>query len=91
MCGQIPAVSAARFIVRQENREQGTINAQLMSWGGMGEYAAAFVIVGKDEDANTPYPRRQCARGGGMPNPDPVARSDPFLSFFTLLFAVLST
>ena len=21
-----------------------------MSWGGMGEYAAAFVIVGKDED-----------------------------------------
>jgi hypothetical protein len=46
----LQAVSAARFIVRQENREQGTINAQLMSWGGMGEYAAAFVIVGKDED-----------------------------------------
>ena len=46
----LEAVSAARFIVREENREQGTINAQLMSWGGMGEYAAAFVIVGKDED-----------------------------------------
>lgn len=46
----LQAVSAARFIVRQENREQGTINAQLMSWGGMGEYAAAFVIVGKDEN-----------------------------------------
>lgn len=46
----LEAVSAARFIVRDENREQGTINAQLMSWGGMGEYAAAFIIVGKDED-----------------------------------------
>jgi hypothetical protein len=46
----LEAVSAARFIVREENREQGTINAQLMSWGGMGEYAAAFVIVGNDED-----------------------------------------
>jgi hypothetical protein len=46
----LQAVSAARFIVRQENKEQGTINAQLMSWGGMGEYAAAFVIVGKDEN-----------------------------------------
>lgn len=46
----LQAVSAAKFIVRQENREQGTINAQLMSWGGMGEYAAAFVIVGKDEN-----------------------------------------
>jgi hypothetical protein len=46
----LEAVSAARFIVREENREQGTINAQLMSWGGMGEYAAAFVIVGKDEN-----------------------------------------
>jgi len=46
----LEAVSAAKFIVRDENRDQGTINAQLMSWGGMGEYAAAFVIVGKDED-----------------------------------------
>ena len=48
----LEAVSAARFIVREENREQGTINAQLMSWGGMGEYAAAFVLVGKDEDGD---------------------------------------
>jgi len=46
----LQAVSVARFIVRQENKEQGTINAQLMSWGGFGEYAAALVIVGKDED-----------------------------------------
>jgi hypothetical protein len=46
----LEAVSAARFIVREENRDQGTINAQLMSWGGMGEYAAAFVIVGKNKD-----------------------------------------
>jgi hypothetical protein len=45
----LEAVSAAKFIVREENREQGTINAQLMSWGGMGEYAAAFIIVGKDK------------------------------------------
>jgi hypothetical protein len=46
----LQAVSVARFIVRQENKEQGTINAQLMSWGGFGEYATAFIIVGKDED-----------------------------------------
>jgi hypothetical protein len=46
----LQAVSEAKFIVRQENKEQGTINAQLMSWGGFGEYAAAFVIVGKDKD-----------------------------------------
>src|ERR1035438_4115358 len=47
----LQAVSVAKFIVRQENKEQGTINAQLMSWGGFGEYAAAFIILGKDSDA----------------------------------------
>lgn len=45
----LQAVTAARFIVRQENKEQGTINAQLMGWGG-GEYAAALVVVGKEEN-----------------------------------------
>ena len=44
----LQAVTAARFIVRSEDKQQGTINAQLMGWGG-GEYAAALVVVGKEE------------------------------------------
>lgn len=45
----LQAVSSVKFVVRQENKEQGTINANMNSWSGP-EYGALFIVVDKDED-----------------------------------------
>lgn len=42
-------VSLIRFIVRETNKDQGTINANLMAWGGIGgEYGALFIVISKE-------------------------------------------
>jgi len=45
----LQAVSMTKFVVRQENKEQGTITARLGDLFNF-EYATALVIVGKEDN-----------------------------------------